>query len=70
VGLGSDDDRYQGFNTPTLLGVYRKVRFLHDGRAKSLEEVLTGDHAPDKVGGDRPLAPQELVDLVEYLKSL
>ena len=70
VGLGSHEDRYDGFNTPTLLGVYRKVRFLHDGRAKSLEEVLTGDHAPEKVAGENPLSPRELADLIEYLKSL
>jgi len=70
VGLGSDDDRYQGFNTPSLLGIYRKVRFLHDGRAKSLEKVLTGDHAPENVAGEGPLTEQELADLVEYLKAL
>ena len=70
VGLGSDEDRYEGYNTPSLRGVYRKVRFLHDGRAKSLQAVLTEDHAPDKVAGEGPLSPSQLADLVEYLKSL
>lgn len=70
VGLGSDEDRYQGFNTPTLLGVYRKVRLLHDGRSKTLEDVLTGDHAPEQVAGEGPLSQQDLADLIEYLKSL
>lgn len=70
VGLGSDEDRYDGFNTPSLRGVYRKVRFLHDGRAKSLEEVLTDEHAPEKVAGEEPLSASQLADLVEYLKSL
>lgn len=69
VGLGSDEDRYEGFNTPSLLGVYRKVRFLHDGRAKSLLDVLTGPHAPENVAGE-PLTTAELQDLVAYLKSL
>ena len=41
VGTGEEEDAYQGFNTPSLNGVYRKVRFLHDGRAKTLESVLT-----------------------------
>lgn len=70
VGLGSQEDRYEGFNTPTLRGVYRKVRFLHDGRAKSLEAVLTEDHAPDKVAGESALTPEQLADLVAYLNSL
>jgi hypothetical protein len=70
VGLGSDGDRYDGFNTPSLRGVYRKVRFLHDGRAKSLGEVLTEEHAPESVAGEGALSPSQLSDLVEYLKSL
>ena len=70
LGLGSTADRYQGFNTPSLRGVYQKVRLLHDGRASSIHEVLTGDHAPEKVAADRPLTPKELSDLIEYVRSL
>jgi cytochrome c peroxidase len=70
VGLGSSEDRYKGFNTPSLLSVYRKARLLHDGRAKSLRAVLTGAHAPEDVAGEASLATQELADLIEYLKSL
>ncbi len=70
VGLGSAEDAYSGYNTPTLIGCYRKVNYLHDGRAMTLEDVLTGDHAPEKVMGERPLTQQELADLVAYLKSL
>jgi YVTN family beta-propeller protein len=70
VGLGAPRDRYKGFNTPTLRGVYHRVKLLHDGRADSLESVLTGAHSPEKVSGTQPLTPDELSDLVEYLKSL
>ena len=70
VGLGSRRDRYKGFNTPSLVGVYRKVRLLHDGRARSLEELLTGPHNPDQVTGQGSLSEEELRDLVAYLKSL
>jgi len=70
VGLGSEKDRYDGFNTPSLTGVYRKVRLLHDGRARTLEQVLTEDHNPDKVTGNGELSKEELADLVEYLKTL
>lgn len=69
LGLGSSNDRYHGFNTPSLVNVYRKVIYMHDGRAKSLEEVLTGPHAPEKVAGES-LSRAELADLIEYLKTL
>jgi cytochrome c peroxidase len=70
VGLGSEKDKYDGFNTPSLTGVFRKVRLLHDGRAKSLDEVLTGDHNPTKVTGNGELTPDELRDLIAYLRTL
>jgi cytochrome c peroxidase len=70
VGLGAPGDRYKGFNTPSLLAVYRKTLLLHDGRADSLEQVLTGSHAPHKVAGQEKLTDEELRDLVAYLKSL
>jgi cytochrome c peroxidase/6-phosphogluconolactonase (cycloisomerase 2 family) len=70
VGLGRASDRYQGYNTPSLLGLYRKTRFLHDGRAKSLDDLLTGPHAPSKVAGEADLTADERSDLIEYLKSL
>jgi len=70
VGLGGRSDQYDGYNTPSLVGVYQKVRFLHDGRAKSLEEALTGPHAPQAVAGEGKLTDQELADLIAYLKSL
>ncbi len=70
VGLGSVDDYYEGYNTPTLVGVYRKRRLLHTGRAKTLHRVVTDLHAPEKVNGDGKLTDAEVADLIEYLKSL
>jgi DNA-binding beta-propeller fold protein YncE/mono/diheme cytochrome c family protein len=70
VGLGSEDDHFKGFNTPSLLGVGRKVMWLHDGRAKSLRELLTGPHSPANVSGSDNLTEQEMHDLVAYLESL
>ncbi|HHK42292.1 MAG TPA: hypothetical protein ENJ50_07730, partial [Planctomycetaceae bacterium] len=40
VGL-VDERGMRMFNPPTLLGVSQRHRWLHDGRARSLEEVLT-----------------------------
>ncbi|HIN94034.1 MAG TPA: c-type cytochrome [Planctomycetes bacterium] len=70
LGLGEEKDKYQGFNTPTLSGVYRKVRLMHHGRAKTLQQVLSEYHAPEDVGGSGQLSEQQLADLIAYLKSL
>ncbi len=70
VGLGSDSDHYHGYNTPSLLGVYQKLRLLHSGRARSLERVVTDLHSPERVNGEGDLSQQQVADLIEYLKSL
>jgi YVTN family beta-propeller protein len=70
VGLSSPRDEYEGYNTPSLLGLYHRIRLLHDGRAKSLDEVLTGPHNPNQVTGRGELTDAERNDLIEYLKSL
>jgi YVTN family beta-propeller protein len=54
------------FNPPSLRGVGRRDAFLHDGRAKSLEDVF------EKVRHPRghTLTSPEIGDLVEFLKGL
>jgi cytochrome c peroxidase len=70
VGLGGDSDKYEGYNTPSLVGVYQKVRLLHDGRAKSLRDVLTKWHTPSEIGGGAELNEEQLDQLIDYLKTL
>lgn len=70
VGLGGRGDRYRGYNPPSLLGIYDRVLYLHDGRATTLEEVLRGPHNPAEVTGEGQLTEQEMSDLIEYVKSL
>ncbi|HEY2892823.1 MAG TPA: cytochrome c peroxidase, partial [Pirellulales bacterium] len=70
VGLGSEFDKYDGYNTPSLLGIADRVGYLHHGRAKSLDDLLTGLHSPPKVSGTRELTDPERADLVEYLLGL
>jgi YVTN family beta-propeller protein len=70
VGLGSPRDEYEGFNTPSLIDVYARVRLLHNGRGKSLEQVLVEFHNPAKVTGGGELTDTERTDLIEYLKTL
>jgi YVTN family beta-propeller protein len=70
VGLEERDDAYRGYNPPSLRGLYDKDPYLHDGRTQSLHEVLTGPHSAEKVTGLGELSPQEIDDLIAYLKSL
>jgi YVTN family beta-propeller protein len=70
VGLEEYDDAYKGYNPPSLRGTYDKDPYLHDGRAKTLRETLTGPHNPDELNGSGALTEDELSDLIAYLKSL
>ena len=71
VGTGHRRDQYDGFNTPSLKGVYQKVVLMHHGKADSLETLLRGLHAPEQVAGaGPPLTDQELADLIAFLKTL
>lgn len=70
VGSGERSDVYKGYNPPSLLGIYDRVLYLHDGRARSLEEALRGPHSPGRVTGNGELTESELQDLLAYLRSL
>ena len=70
IGLESERDAYKGFNPPSLLGVYNRSPFLHTGEAPGLTEVLTKFHRPSQLTGTPDCTPQELADLIAFLKSL
>jgi YVTN family beta-propeller protein len=73
VGTGSADPSEKmgpAFDTPTLLRVYRYTEYLHHGKAKSLEEVLTTFNPDDKHGKTSHLSTDQVSDLVAFLKSL
>ena len=70
VGLGKKGDRYPSYSPPTLLAGYRKTRWLHNARARSLHELLSGPHSPEKITGQPPLTEAEIDDLVAWLKAL
>jgi YVTN family beta-propeller protein len=70
AGLEERDDAYKGYNPPSLRGLYDKDPYLHDGRSKTLRDVLVGPHNPDSVAGSGELTDSEIDDLIAYLKSL
>ena len=69
VGLNESGDVYRGHNPPSLRGTYDKDPYLHDGRARTLRDALTGDHTSEALGGSS-LSETDLSDLIAYLKSL
>ncbi len=50
VKLESDGSPYKEWNPPTLRGLADRGPYLHDGRARTLDDVLTGPHAPERLG--------------------
>lgn len=70
VGLEAPDDAYKGFNPPPLRGVGRRGPWLHDGRARTLEALLTKHHTPAALSEKPDLTAEELADLIAFLKSL
>jgi YVTN family beta-propeller protein len=73
VGTGADDTTEKlgtRYDTPTLIGVYRTAPYLHDGKARTLREVLVESNRGDRHGKTSHLSPAEIDDLVEFLKSL
>lgn len=70
TGGGADEKIGPNYDTPTLLGVYRLNRFLHDGRATTLRDVLTVHNKGERHGKTSHLSPAEVDDLVAFLKSL
>lgn len=57
-------------DTPSLRGVRARPPYLHDGRARTLVDVLTTHNAGDTHGRTAALSPADRAALVEYLESL
>jgi cytochrome c peroxidase len=72
VGTQSKRDfpRHKKFDTPTLLELYRTAPYLHDGRAATLQDVLTTFNKGDRHGLTSKLTKAQVADLVAFLRSL
>jgi YVTN family beta-propeller protein len=70
VGTGKTTDRSPLIDTPHLTNVAYSAPYLHDGSARSLEEIWTVFNPKDTHGVTNDLAKDELNDLIEYLKTL
>ncbi len=70
VGTGENESSEITFDTPTLRELWRTYPYLYNGRAKTLQEVLTVFNPEDKHGKTSHLTEEEINNLVEYLLSL
>lgn len=70
VGTGKSTDRSSVIDVPQLSNVAYSAPYLHDGSARSLEEIWTVFNPKDTHGVSNDLTKDELNDLIEYLKTL
>ncbi len=69
VGTGKGLDKDRKFDTPTLVEVWRTAPYLYDGRAVTIEEVLTKYNPDDKHGLTSKLSDKEITDLANFVLS-
>jgi len=70
VGTGKPSDRSPGMDVPQLPNVVYSAPYLHDGSARSLEEIWTVYNPHDTHGVTNDLTKDQLNDLIEYIKTL
>ena len=70
VGSGKPTDRSPLVDVPQLPNVAYSAPYLHDGSAKSMEEIWTVFNPHDTHGVTNDLQKDELNDLIEYLRTL
>jgi len=70
VGTGRATDRSPDIDIPHLTNVVYSAPYLHDGAARTLEEIWTVFNPNDKHGVTNDLTKDELNDLIEFLKTL
>ncbi len=69
VGTGDGLDKDRKFDTPGLVEVWRTAPYLYDGRAVTIEEVLTKYNPDDKHGITSNLSDKEIRDLANFVLS-
>ncbi len=69
VGTSKITDNVGPFDTPQLTNIALTAPYLHDGSARSLEEIWTIYNQNDEHGRTNDLSKDELNDLIEYLKT-
>ncbi|HWG21555.1 MAG TPA: cytochrome D1 domain-containing protein [Terracidiphilus sp.] len=69
VGTKKATDNSGLLDTPQLMNVALTAPYLHDGSAKTMEEIWTLFNPEDRHGRTNDLTKDELNDLIEYLRT-
>lgn len=69
VGTGAGLDKDQFFDTPALIEVWRTAPYLYDGRAATVEEVITKYNSEDRHGVTSNLTESQIKDLATFVLS-
>jgi YVTN family beta-propeller protein len=69
VGTRKPTDNSGMLDTPQLSNIALSAPYLHDGSARTLEEIWTVFNPEDKHGRTNDLTKDELNDLIEYLRT-
>jgi YVTN family beta-propeller protein len=69
VGTRKPTDNSGLLKSPQLTNIALTAPYLHDGSARSLEEIWTVYNPDDKHGRTNDLTKDELNDLIEYLRT-
>jgi cytochrome c peroxidase len=70
ISTGTERDDNKEFDTPTLIEVWRTAPYLHDGRAVTIQDVLTRFNKDDRHGRTSELTEKEIEELAEFVLSL
>jgi len=70
VGSKHALDLEEAFDTPHLNNIYDSAPYMHNGIARTLEEIWTVYNPDDLHGVTNDMTKDQLNDLIEYLKTL
>lgn len=70
VGTKFAYDHHSKFDAPHLLNIYDSAPYLHNGIARTLEEIWTVYNPHDTHGVTNDMTKDQLNDLIEFLKTL
>lgn len=70
VGTRQTLDRGGRFDVPHLNNIYDSAPYLHNGMARTLEEIWTVYNPYDQHGYTNDMTKDQLNDLIEFLKTL
>ena len=70
IGTKFRFDEATEFDTPHLNNIYDSAPYLHNGIARTLEEIWTRYNPNDRHGVTNDMTKDQLNDLIEYIKTL